>query len=212
MKDDADLMEQKRTLASAMLMHVPFDGWSAKALNQAARDCGFDAGTIARAFPDGAAEALDFWVAETDAAMLRELEARDLARLKVRDRIKTAVMTRLELAAPHREAVRRALSLEALPQHAPRALKQLYRTVDAIWYAAGDTATDFNFYTKRMLLAGVYAATLLQWLDDKSEGFASTAAFLDRRLADVMRIQQLRGKAGQLLDRLPLPLRTPRRI
>ncbi|MEK9967570.1 MAG: COQ9 family protein [Ferrovibrio sp.] len=208
---DDHLLTEKRALLAAMLPHVPFDGWSTKALSLAARDAGFDNGVVLRAFPGGAVDMLDFWVSETDAAMLRALEARDLPAMKVRDRVKLAVLTRLELAAAHREAVRRALALEALPQHAPRAFKQLYRTVDAIWYAAGDTATDFNFYTKRMLLAGVYAATLLHWLDDKSEGFAGTEAFLDRRLADVMRIQQAKGKLGKLAERIPNPFRNLRR-
>lgn len=205
------LLAEKRSLLEAMLAHVPFDGWTAKALNLAARDAGIDNGVVLRAFPAGAADVLDFWVGETDAAMLRVLEGRDLAALKVRERVKLALMTRLELAAPHREAVRRALALQALPQHAPRALKQVYRTVDAIWYAAGDTATDFNFYTKRMLLAGVYGTTLLHWLDDKSEGFAGTSAFIDRRLADVMRIQQAKGKLAKLTERLPNPFRNLRR-
>lgn len=205
------LLSEKRALLEAMLPHVPFDGWTAKALNLAARDAGLESGVVLRAFPGGAADVLDFWVAETDAAMLRMLEGRDLNAMKVRDRVRLAVMTRLELAAPHREAVRRALTVEALPQHAPRALKQVYRTVDAIWYAAGDTATDFNFYTKRMLLAGVYGATLLHWLDDKSENFAGTAAFLERRLADVMRIQQAKGKLAKLVDKLPNPFRNLRR-
>lgn len=200
--DNAHLLNEKRALLEAMLVHVPFDGWSSKALALAAKDCGFDAGLVSRAFPEGAVAALDFWVTETDGAMLRALESRDLAAMKVRDRIRTAILTRLEMVAPHREAVRRALNLEALPQHAPRALRQLYRTVDAIWYAAGDTATDFNFYTKRLLLAGVYSATLLRWLDDKSEGFTATAAFLDRRLADVMRIEKAKGKLRQLASRL----------
>lgn len=211
MSDD-HLLTEKRALLAAMLPHVPFDGWSAKSLNLAAADCDYDAGIAMRAFPGGAAEVLDFWVTETDAAMLRALESRDLAAMKVRERVKLAVLTRLELVAPHREAVRRALTLEALPQHAPRALKQLYRTVDAIWYAAGDTATDFNFYTKRMLLAGVYATTLMHWLDDKSEGFAGTAAFLDRRLVDVMHIQQAKGRLSKLADRLPNPFRRLRRV
>jgi len=209
---DDHLLAEKRALLEALLVHVPFDGWSARALAAAATDCGYDAGLVARAFPDGAIGALDFWVAETDAAMLHALETRDLAAMKIRDRVKVAILTRLELTAPHREAVRRALTLEVLPQHARRALKQLYRTVDAIWYAAGDTATDFNFYTKRLLLAGVYSTTLLRWQDDKSEGFAATAAFLDRRLADVMRIQQAKGRLAKLTGRLPGPLRILRRV
>jgi ubiquinone biosynthesis protein COQ9 len=209
---DDHLLAEKRRLLEALLPHVPFDGWSARSLALAAADTGDDAALIARAFPGGAAEALDFWVAETDRAMLHALESRDLAAMKIRERVKTAVMVRLELAAPHREAVRRALTLEALPSQAPRALRQLYRTVDAIWYAAGDTATDFNFYTKRMLLAGVYAATLMHWLDDKSEAFAGTAAFLDRRLGDVMKIQQMKGRLGKLVERLPNPFRNLRRV
>lgn len=211
MIDEPHLLAEKRALLAATLPHVPFDGWTAKSLNLAVRDTGLDNGVALRAFPGGAADVLDFWVSDTDAAMLRVLEGRELAAMKIRERVKLAVMTRLELAAPHREAVRRALALEALPQHAPRALKQLYRTVDAIWYAAGDTATDFNFYTKRMLLAGVYGATLLHWLDDKSEGFAGTAAFLDRRLADVMRIEKAKGKLAKLADKLPNPFRHLRR-
>lgn len=212
MSDTDHLLDDKRALLEALLPHVPFDGWSAKALAQAAQDGGRDQALVLRAFPGGGTDALDFWIAETDRAMLRALESRDLAAMKIRERVKVAVLVRLELVAAHREAVRRALTLEALPQQGPKALGQLYRTVDAIWYAAGDTATDFNFYTKRMLLGGVYAATLLYWLDDKSEGFAATATFLDRRLSDVMKIQQAKSKLGKLLDSLPNPFRHFRRV
>jgi ubiquinone biosynthesis protein COQ9 len=111
------------------------------------------------------------------------------------------VRARLEQLAPHREAVRRALSYLALPQNAALGAKCLYRTVDAIWYAAGDTATDYNFYTKRLLLAGVYSSTVLFWLNDKSEGYAETWAFLDRRIAEVVKLGGALGRTvGGLLD------------
>lgn len=203
--NDTHLLDEKRRLLAALLAHVPFDGWTAQALSRAAADAGFDQGVVARAFPGGAADALDFWVAETDAAMLAAMETDGAAPMKLRERIAAAVMLRLDLVAPHREAVRRALALEALPQHAPRLLHQLYRTVDAIWYAAGDTSTDFNFYTKRLLLAGVYSATLLHWLDDKSEGFSATRAFLGRRIGEVMQIQKARGRLTEVAGRLPNP-------
>jgi ubiquinone biosynthesis protein COQ9 len=107
----------------------------------------------------------------------------------------------------HREAVRRALGLLALPHNAPVAATTLWRTVDAIWYAAGDTATDFNYYTKRGLLAGVYSATVLYWLEDRSEGLADTWTFLDRRIGDVMRVPQALGAIRDRLAAFPNPFK-----
>jgi ubiquinone biosynthesis protein COQ9 len=133
--------------------------------------------------------------------------------MKVREKVAAAVMIRLEQNAADREAIRRGLSLLSLPQNAPLAARLLYRTVDAIWYACGDTATDYNYYTKRGLLAGVYAATLLYWLDDASEDFADTRGFLDRRIAGIMKIPQAQAGLSRLMGRLPNPMRyRPSRI
>jgi ubiquinone biosynthesis protein COQ9 len=193
--------ETRDKLCAAALAHVPFDGWTGRALRAGAADLGLDPALAANAFPGGPAELLAAFSTEIDRAMLVALEARDLKSLKHRERIATGVRTRLELLAPHREAVRRGLSFLALPKHAALGAKCLYRSVDAIWHAAGDTSTDYNFYTKRMLLAGVYSATLLFWLNDESEGFAATWAFLDRRIGEVVRIGGGLGRAlGGLLD------------
>jgi ubiquinone biosynthesis protein COQ9 len=140
------------------------------------------------------------------------LETVDLEPLRIPERIALAVTTRLEILAPWREAVRRALSLLALPQHAPLGLRLLYETVDGVWYAAGDHATDFSFYTKRATLAAVYAATLLYWLEDNSPDFADTRAFLDRRLAGVASIGKARQRFEAALERLPNPLRLLRQF
>ncbi|MCH9019003.1 MAG: COQ9 family protein, partial [Proteobacteria bacterium] len=142
---------------------------------------------------------LAYWAAESDRRMLAGLAKRDLESMRVRDRITAAVRVRLELNAKHREAIRMALTRAALPGRAPGAMRALWRTVDAMWRAAGDTATDYNFYTKRGLLVGVYASTLLYWLDDKSEGFDDTWAFLDRRIADVMRVPKAIGALKKCL-------------
>jgi ubiquinone biosynthesis protein COQ9 len=205
------LLAEKRRILAAALPHVAFDGWSGGLIARAAAEAGLDPSVALRAFPEGPIDLVSFWIAEADRQMLDELARRDLAAMKVRERIAAAIRIRLTQQAPHREAVRRALSLEALPRHAPAALAALYRTVDAIWYAAGDTATDWNFYSKRLLLAGVYSSTLLIWLDDRSEGLAATWAFLDRRIDDVMQIQKLRGRLDRLVGRLPDPLGLLRR-
>lgn len=193
---------RRRAVLAAALPHVPFDGWTDRVLVAAAGDLGVAVAEARRLFPGGATELCAFFVAESDRRMTEALADLDLASLRVRDRIALAVRTRLSQVAPHREAVRRALGLYALPVHVAAGLRSLYRTVDAMWRAAGDTATDFNFYSKRALLAGVYGATLLTWLDDRSPDNAATWAFLDRRIDDVMGIQKLRGRLAQ---RLPDP-------
>jgi ubiquinone biosynthesis protein COQ9 len=193
--------ETRAKLLAAALAHVPFDGWSGRALQAGAADLGLDPALAANAFPGGPAELIEAFSAGIDRRMLVELEARDLKAMKHRQRIATGVRARLELLAPQREAVRRGLSFLALPRNAALGAKCLYRTADAIWHAAGDTSTDYNFYTKRLLLAGVYSATLLFWLNDESEGFAGTWAFLDRRIGEVVKIGGRLGRAvGGLLD------------
>ncbi len=185
--------EVRRKVVDATLRRVPFEGWTDRALSAGARDAGVELSAARRAFPRGVADILAWWSADGDRRMLADLERRDLAAMRVRARIAAAVRVRLELNREHREAVRLALSRAALPHHAPEATRGAWRTVDAMWRAAGDTATDFNFYTKRALLCGVYASTLLYWLDDSSEDFSATWAFLDRRIADVMRVPKALG-------------------
>ncbi|MGH6718953.1 MAG: COQ9 family protein [Alphaproteobacteria bacterium] len=192
----------RRAVLAAALGHVPFDGWTDRVLAAAAGDLGVTLAEARRLFPGGAAELCAFFVAESDRRMIEALADHDLAALRVRDRIALAVRTRLTQAGPQREAVRRALGFYALPAHAAAGVRTLYRTVDAMWRAAGDTATDFSFYSKRALLAGVYGTTLLFWLEDRSPGCAATWAFLDRRIDDVMAIQRLKGRLGR---RLPDP-------
>jgi ubiquinone biosynthesis protein COQ9 len=134
--------------------------------------------------------------------MLERLAAIDVGSLRVRERIAAAVRARLDILTPHREATRRLLGFLALPGNVALSLRLTYRTVDAMWYAAGDRATDFSFYTKRGLLAGVHGATGLFWLADRSEGLAETWAFLDRRIDDVMRIPKIRGRLEKAAGRL----------
>ena len=208
----AKLDDQRDALIMAALPHVPFDGWGPATLRRAADAAGLGADAAIRLFPDGAAGAVAHFMALADRLMLADLAAMDLAPLKTRERIATAVRVRLQRWQGHREAIRRALAITPLPPLAGRTLSGWYRTVDAIWRAVGDRSVDFSFYTKRALLAGVYAATLLYWLDDQSEGAVATWSFLDRRIADVMRIPKLRGKLGEALRLAPNPLRIVRRI
>ena len=191
--DDPDAGLRDR-LADAVMSEVTFDGWGRSALNAAGRAIGLPDGEVGRLFPGGTLQVLAHASALADARTVADMAAEGAAGLKVRDRIGMGVRLRLERHSGGREAARRTLALLSLPFNAPLAMRLLYGTVDALWYAAGDTSTDFNFYTKRATLAGVYSSTLLYWLSDRSPGSEATWGFLDRRLDDVMRIEKLKAQ------------------
>lgn len=196
---------ERRALLAALLDHVPFDGWTGTAMAAAAEQAGLDAEFPHRAFPRGAIDAIEFFNRAADEDMAAALAEEDLEAMRVRERIARAVRLRLEQNAGHRDAVRRGLTVLSFPPNGPVGMRILYRTVDTIWRAAGDSATDFNFYTKRGLLAGVYSATVVYWLNDSSEDFSRTWRFLDRRIDETMQIPKAAQRLKEAVERLPDP-------
>ncbi len=190
----------------ATLPHAAFDGWSMRALRAGVADAGLTPDTALRLFPGGVREVVRHWSSYADRRMLEEMEKLDASSMRVRDRIAAAVRLRIEVNLTHREAVRRGLSFLAMPQNADLAARCAFDTVNAMWYAAGDTSADYNYYTKRALLAAVHGATVLYWLDDESRDFAATWSFLDRRIDDVMRISKLQSRVTGAIQRLAAPL------
>ena len=189
-------------LVSRFLDHVVFDGWSRGALEAAAKDVGRDKMFVRRVAPNGPEDMVWAFNDVTNAKMLAVLAEMNIDDLPVRERIGTAVRVRLQQNASHKEAVRKMLSYLAIPQHAALAVKCTFATVDTIWRVAGDTATDFNFYTKRGLLAAVYGSTVLYWLSDDSEDHVDTWAFLERRIANIMRIPKMRMAIKDRVSRI----------
>ena len=186
---DTPLARLRRQLALSVGENAAFDGWSDKAVESAAAQAGVDPAQARLAFPDDAAHLVEAGIDGVDAAMEAHFTPDVVAALKIRDRIRAMIWFRLETTGPAREAVRSALSILAMPQNLALGLRTGWRSADRMWRLAGDTATDYNHYTKRLILAGVYSATLLAWLEDDSEGWSETAAFLARRLAGVMRFE-----------------------
>lgn len=190
--------ERREALLRAILRHVPFDGWSLKALRAGAADLGLDAREARLLFPDGGTGMIALHSRLADAAMMAAVERHGLEGMKIRARVALAIRLRLERAAEDREAVRRAVAVLSMPGNAALGARLLYQTVDAVWHAVGDTATDWNFYSKRALLAGVYGSTVLFWLQDETPRFADTWAFLDRRIDDVMKVPRLTQRFRRL--------------
>jgi ubiquinone biosynthesis protein COQ9 len=182
--------------------NAAFDGWTAKAVESAATQAGIDMAQAKLAFPKDPAQMVDAYILGVDAAMEAQFTPDRIAALKIRERIRALIWYRLEVMGPAREAVRTGLSILAMPRNAVLGLRIAWRSADLMWRIAGDTATDYNHYSKRLILSGVYGSTLLAWLDDQSEGWAETSAFLDRRLTGVMRFEKWKASwAGSDLHR-----------
>ena len=199
-KDDNALRE---AVLAAALPHAAFDGFTDQVLQKAGAQAGVSKDELARLFEGGPISLVEFYSTWADAKMEERLAAADLKAMKIRERIAAAVKARLAVLAPDKEAARRAAALLSLPMHAALGARLVYRTVDAMWRAAGDTSTDFNFYTKRGILAGVYGSVLVRWFNDTGEDEKSTEAFLDARIENVMQFEKFKAKAKEALAHFP---------
>ena len=194
--------EAKDCLVLAMLPHVVFDGWSEEALIAGYRDFKNETVNTDLLFPRGMRDVALHFGDYIDREMIAKLINVNLNKMPVRERIATCVIVRLGLLAPHKDAIRRLLSFLALPGNHPFGLQITMKTTDVIWNVAGDTATDFNYYTKRGLLAGVYGLTILYWLSDTSSDYVKTRLFLEQRINEVMQIPKFPGKLARIFQRL----------
>ena len=194
MDEPSPLEELRRRLALAVGENAVFDGWGMSAVEAAADQLGIDRAQARLAMPKTQAGLIDIYIQGVDRALEAEFTPERIAALKIRQRIRELVWRRLEIMGPAREAVRRALAIFAMPQNIPLGLRISWRSADLMWRIAGDVSTDFNHYTKRLSLGAVYSSTLIAWLDDQSDGWMETSAFLDRRIDDVMQIERLKAE------------------
>ncbi len=194
---------EKDQLLEAVLNHVMFDGWSEEAFKRAEADLGVDRLDIELQFPGGLQEMVSLYIERLNDQMEEKLQKQDLASLKIQERITLAVWLRLELMQDRKDVVRKTLTYLSRPANAALGVKLTAETVSRIWYAIGDTSTDFNYYTKRLTLSAVYSSTLLYWLDDMSEDHVKTRGFLDRRIQNVMQFEKAKYRARQCFGKKP---------
>lgn len=170
-------------------------------------EAGFQEGDEYRAFDGEIDQVIAYAFEWFDHKMEAKLQKIDLKTMRVKDRVATCVMARLHLMAPYKLAIQKSVTYLAKPSKVLLGARCVAKTVSKIWYAAGDTATDFNYYTKRGLLMGVYLSTVRFWLKDTSDDFLATRAHLDQRLSDVMKIPLIKESIKQGIDFICRPFK-----
>jgi len=176
------------------LNDVPFEGWNWDVIERASVRLGYEADMAQAVFPARMKDVLKTFSNWADKQMLAKLEKTDPEALRVQDRVRLAVRTRLEVLAPHKEAVRISVSYWLRPFRKWQAPSMVWQTAGVIWKWSGDKSEDYNYYTKRGLLSGIITSTILAWLSDDSADMHVTLGFLDRRIANVMKLGSFIGK------------------
>lgn len=179
---------------------VGTSGWTMDAIKQGAIQAGADPINILRTLNNDVYKAIEYTSNMIDRFMLAELEKYDFETIRVRDRVALGVMARFHVMARFKTAHQQTAKILSLPHNAPLSIRLIAKTIDHIWRAAGDQSTDFNFYTKRGLLSYAYSTSALFWLQDNSDRSKDTAAFLNRRLDEVMVIPKAKAKINTLIN------------
>ncbi|KAJ3059651.1 Ubiquinone biosynthesis protein coq9, mitochondrial [Podochytrium sp. JEL0797] len=191
---------QADAILAAALSEVPRLGFTTAALRHGCVSLGLSP-MAAGAWPRGGAELAEHFVKTSTEQLSRDMQSTlKLDTMRVPQKIKAGVLMRLDMLKPYLNQWPDALALMAMPSNAPHSLKNLSALVDEIWFVAGDRSTDMNWYSKRVMLAGVYTSTELFMTQDKSPNFVETEKFLDRRLANVAFIGRTTGEVGKIVD------------
>jgi len=192
------LEERRQAVLEVALVSAGHDGWTEELLQKSAKQAGLDTHDLHLAFPDGVGALLNYFCQRGDDEAAVLLAQAGLDDMRIREKITFGVRTRLDVDQDHKAAVRAAVAAFARPAHMSEGASALYRTADCLWQAAGDQALDYNRYTKRLILSGVYSATLMVWLSDTSEEHSKTWTFLDNRIEGVMRFEKTKAQVTNL--------------
>lgn len=176
----------------ALLPKVETAGWTSRTARIAAQEAGLTPGERALAAPNGITDLIDHFFIGSTEDMRAALSKQDLSRLRTHERVSAGLVAWLDGLSAHKPVVRKAAGRGLAPWGTGAAVKRVWAIADAIWDAAGDTATDYNRQTKRALLSAVIPSIVLYWLDHEDP--EALKDFIDRRLNTAMRVGQTGGK------------------
>ena len=191
---------ERKTILNRALIDIENSGFNEKMLLNAAKNCKISEGKLGRLFPEGIFELKQYYFSEIDEQMLQKIKTQNYENIRVRDKIFNGVLIRLKLFKKNKTSIKYIFVSES--SNPIKSLKHLWKTSDLIWKSAGDSSTDYNHYTKRLLLSWVYITTLICWFNDKSRNINDTKLFLNRRIDEVLEFGKQSGKIKSKISKL----------
>jgi ubiquinone biosynthesis protein COQ9 len=195
------ITEQKAQYLTTALYHVAFEGWTDSLIQKISDELGLDPNYFSLVFRGGIKELVGYSVERANMKMLVQFQQLDISSMKVREKIYTIIKLRLE--SINKQVERRTLAYYSLPHNAATGLKNLWQIVDMMWYECGDISTDYNHYSKRMLLALVYSRTLCYYLNDETENNSATWEYLTQSINKVLKFGNIKTTVKNYCKKLP---------
>lgn len=137
-------------------------------------------------FPSFEYDVLKYLIAQNNSLVEKNYNSFNNSRLKTRDKIKTIMELKFDSNAYLKDALPEMLKFLLRPGNIFMSIKMLHKNSDFIWNLAGDKSNDFNYYSKRGLLSMVYLATLIYWLNDKSNKGIGTKNFISKSVDGIV--------------------------
>ena len=173
-------------LANLFIQEVPKFGWSRETLLHCAKKQKLSTPNLALIFPSFEYDVLKYLIAQNNSLVEKNYNSFNNTRLKTRDKIKTIMELKFDSNAYLKDALPEMLKFLLRPGNIFMSIKMLHQNSDFIWKLAGDKSNDFNYYSKRGLLSMVYLATLIYWLNDKSNKGIGTKNFISKSVDGIV--------------------------
>ena len=188
-----------------MLSYVPDLGWTWEALYKAALNSkktkSFSDEELHSLFDNKISNIIGIFNDKLDEEMGAAFNAENNKNLGVTQTVKALVLYRLKASENYKSIIETSLFFMAQPGNAYEAFKQLMKTSNKIWEITGDTSSGRTFYSKRLILGGIYSSTLAYWLAKESRSIDESEDFLDKRLYNVRTIGKISKQSIKVLER-----------
>ena len=177
------------------------DGFNSKAFIKISKNTAINENEIHLLFPDGYNDIIKFALDQLNVELENYCKNLDLIRLPLHKRIRKIILSKVLIMNKEKNFYKKLFLSLLLPKRSFSISKQLYKSIDQIWYIAGDTSTDFNFYTKRLILSGIYSRVILFFFNNNNQ--ISLEKILDTDLQRVAKIPQLKSKINIFKNNFP---------
>ena len=181
--------------------YVSLNGWSDEILKEVSKKSNFSYAEILVLFPNGYIELLNMYLNEINNKMTIESKKLNLIHLKVHQRIRELIILRLNIMSLEKKLISKTYFHLFLPNNFKFSSKALYKSVDQIWFVAKDNSTDFNFYSKRAILAWIYNLVILHFINN--DNIEETINLLDKHLKIVSQIPLFKNKLQKIFKTFP---------